>query len=442
MFSQAQRPVGIVQLKFILFTVSLLCLLLQSPHALTSLYCPHCKKAFEVSVHAGCPKCCYQASSASNTGGPSEPGSDDSEHSNHMALDLFLHAAQIQPEASFVFSPYSLFQALTFLLKGADGETLILLKSYLGQICHYQEGITASAGATPGDVLIQGAAMVLADGIDIQPAYQQFVNDLNVNMHKGIDFSNRPALRELAKTLNEAISELTHGMITNLCNPNAWNHEALFIILTSVYFHGTWKTPLECHENCGTFTLPDQQKINLKKVLKKDLTNTQYAKLNDWQAVAVPYEEDYEMVFILPPHGTLPHQADSDELKKLLNMLTHHNVNLQVPPFNTQSHHDLEPLLKTVGLGVFFYSGGLSMGNMLAHPRYDLSLGQAIQQCSIIVDEYGTTAAAATELSFRECYVAYQDVIFDRPFMYVLRGRGERGRILFTGQEIHPEAIQ
>ena len=319
---------------------------------------------------------------------------------------------------------------------GADGATLQLLQQLLG----FQGELAATAEQAPDEILVHSSDVLLANMLEINDNYIGQVQNMHVQIHSGIDFTDQPSLIELAKRLNEDLKKLTNGVLDSLFDGKNWTPDTLLQIVTTIYFHGTWHTPLDGNES-GAFTLHPDQEIILDKFLTKNLKSTQYAELNGWQAVSVPYEGDYEMVLILPPSGVLPSSASAGFIIKLLASLRSQCVILGLPPFKITSNHNLKPFLQAHKAGDIFVGGLLDMGNMLGNAPENLCLSHLGQYCSIDVNEQGTTAVAVTGA---ECIVerggrieTFVKVYFDRPSMYLLRQKSS-GRILFIGQLMDP----
>ena len=99
----------------------------------------------------------------------------------------------------------------------------------------------------------------------------------------------------------------------------------------------------------------------------------------------------------------------------------------KVPKFSYGSELSLkEPLLR---LGMKKAFDDADFTNMASDPLFISSIRQ---QCHVGIDEYGVEAAAYTEIMYAGAALPQgrAEMILDRPFLYVIKNRGE---ILFIG---------
>ena len=395
--------------------------------------CQNCETQYNTDDFSSCPLC-NQAFSHQT---PLTPAA--LQHSQLLAIQLFTLAAQAQPDSNFVFSPDSLFQALSLVLMGATGATQELLADYLGGASHLPSSAELSATPGQGEIYSVGNCLLLSSGHQLQQTYRTELERMNAIVRDRIDFTDTPSLQALAQQLNQHFCQLTQGMIPSFCDAGQWTSDTSLSLINSVYFKGLWQTPFYRKTN-GFFTLASGVRVHLNRVLHRELDYSEYANQNGWQAVTVPYQEAHEMVLVLPPEGAMPHQVSPEAIMDLLSLLQPTNVNLELPAFETHSELDLNAVLMGTGLQCLFQSGGVSLGGMLAGSSDSVFLSSARQHCAIKVNEKGTEAAAITPLSVARVLSRAVRVNFNRPFLYILRHK-ETGRILFIGQILHPEVL-
>lgn len=400
------------------------------------MICQSCESMYNGEVFQDCP-ICNQASSYQTP-----PNQETLQHSQDLAIRLFTLAVQTQPDSNFVFSPDSLFQALSLVLMGATGNTRQLLDDYLGGA--FQTSSSEELNATPkhSDVYSVGNYLLLSNRYQLQQTYRTELEKMKAIIHDGINFTNTPSLEALAQQLNQQICEKTQGMIPSFCDANQWSSETALTLMNSVYFKGLWENSFY-REECGQklFTLPDGIVVHLNRMLQQELENSEYASQNGWQAVTVPYQGAHEMVLILPPERTAPSEVSPEIIANLFSSLKSKDlIDLHLPPFETNSEIDLNSVLTRTGLECLFQPAGVSLGSMLVGSSETIVLSNVKQNCAIKVNEIGTEAAAITQNEFTDCGGPQTRLNFNRPFLYILRHK-ETGRILFIGQILHPEIL-
>lgn len=416
--------------------------------------CQNCGETYIDVDHSNCPKC----------GKPSSESLTQAQlqHSQDMAIQLFSLTAQTQTDSDFVISPDSLFQALSLVLMGATDSTQQQLQQFFGGAghapfhCGAQSGACAAgSGATPGqsEVYRVGNYLLLSNGLQLRDAYRRDFENVNGMIRDGIDFSNTPSLTRLAQELNQHICRLTQNLIPSFCDETNWDSNTVLSLINAVYFKGLWQDPFELKSD-RPFTLASGVQVILNTVLYRALYqyDARYAEHNGWQAVVISYQGEsqniypppagqHEMVLVLPPEGVMPHEVSSEIITYLLSSLEPNDVDLEVPPFQTHSEHELNSILSGAGLGCLFQSGSVSLGGMLTGSQTPVFFSQVSQSCQLKFDQKGTEAGAATSILMAKSIRYAVNVALNRPFLYLLRHKKTK-KILFIGQLCHPENHQ
>ncbi|WP_306674571.1 serpin family protein [Endozoicomonas sp. ISHI1] len=423
---------GAIRLTLLLFFfVSTSTPLQATPHV-----CQKCKNVYNDDDFLVCPIC--------HPAPADPPAQPETQHSQQLkwVMRLFMLAAQAQPDSNFIFSPDSLFQALSALLAGASDTTQELLAKFLERNSP-SSSTTEAPGASPGQSVVYtaGNALLLASRYQLQDSYRREAEKMSTAIHDNIDFRNRPSLKALAEQLNQEFCYLTHGMIRSFCSANQWNTETALILINSVYFRGLWKQPFYRKNGGGLFTLENGTNVHLRRVLHQEIRHTGYAIQNEWQAVTVPYRGNYEMVLVLPPEGTALSTASPEIMANLLASLQAvPEIDLTLPAFESYSGTELSSVLRNTGLECLFQQGRVTLGGMLVGSSKGIFLSGIQQNCAIKVNELGTEASAITQTCFVDGIRRNIKINFNRPFLYILRHK-DTGRILFIGQILHPETL-
>ncbi|WOG25606.1 serpin family protein [Endozoicomonas sp. 8E] len=389
---------------------------------------------------------------------PDSPAAESS-RDLELAISLFTQAAKETPE-NFLISPDGLFRSLAPVLMGATGETRRLLQSYLGD--RYSEPPPAAATATSSafaqDDYFVSNTLLLSDDLVIKETYLEEAKQVNVDVRENIRFRDPASLEILADKLNELFSELTRGMVPKFCHASEWSTDTTLGLISSVYFKGLWRDSFSIRE-AGSFTLPDDDKDDDKRVLLDkwmlgEISSSQYAEHNYWQAVTVPYRGAHQMILVLPPEGIMPHEISAGTVMALFSSLdsqglypyqSSSKITIGLPPFKVDSDIELSRFLRKTPLGAVFTGAvlrsSLELGAMLSDPR-GASINLVRQHCAIEVNKDGTRAAAVTRISTTRGGGGgshRKSIQFNRPFAYFVRDE-KTGEILFVGQVVDPRS--
>lgn len=148
------------------------------------------------------------------------------------------------------------------------------------------------------------------------------------------------------------------------------------------------------------------------------------------QAVALPYQFDgsdapYELVLI---NSIEPLTAA--HLREILSQMRERCCSVTFPEFTVEKEYDLIPLMKKLGLRSVFDAHAAPFDRMASIP---IHANVFRQKAKIEVDQHGTIATAETEFGGVLSMRKYTRLIFDRPFVYLLRNT-ITGDILFIGK--------
>ncbi len=110
------------------------------------------------------------------------------------------------------------------------------------------------------------------------------------------------------------------------------------------------------------------------------------------------------------------------------------HVRLSMPKFEYASDMSLNELLIPMGLTQAFCPAGNYSG---ISEGEGMCIGQAIHKATILVDEQGTEASAATMVVMPASLMQEAELTVDHPFIYAIIDR-DSGLILFLGQVLNP----
>lgn len=363
-------------------------------------------------------------------------------------------------KGNFLFSPYSISQALAMTYAGARGETEKQMASALSFSLRQDElhrtflllnGELAAKNNAKADEKTRTLERTLRIvsalwGEKTVPFDAAFMAMLQANYGAGlrlVDFINMPdAARQ---QINQWASDETNGRIKDLVPPPAITPLTRLVLANAVYFKASWATPFpEKATEDARFTLLEGSQVTVPMMTKQE--SVPYLRGEGYQAVALPFAGGAaSFLIILPDSGhfeVIEKGLDFKFVKQLAESLNQRReVRLTLPRFRFESSFSLPEALKKLGL-IDAFDGGKAdfsaMGKMPSGQR--LSITDVLHKSFIAADENGTEAAAATAVIMGVTSAPLDqpvEVRVDRPFLFAIQDAGT-GSLLFVGRVLNP----
>lgn len=365
---------------------------------------------------------------------------------NRFATKIF--NLDIPERENLLFSPLSVYGALTIAYAGARGSTAegfdrALEYGLEADRLHPTLGnfLAELGDSAAGDQLRLVSRLWGQDGHEFLPEYLKLVGKHYRAAFGRVDF-RRP---EKARAgINRWVAEQTGERIRDLVPPGVITALTRLMIVNAVYFRADWRTifPEEETEPAPFFPAAGgEAEVDLMRVTD----DFRYLEKDGLQAVELPYSgERLAMTVILPDPETEPARlfAGVCAADPLLRPRTwpRRRVEVFLPRFRTESRLRLDEALKALGMEEAFSEGADFSG---IDGTEDLFISAVLHQAWIEVDETGTEAAAATAVGIGVTAVPAPPAVFraDRPFTYLIRDR-ESGAVLFWGRFDSPAERQ
>lgn len=262
------------------------------------------------------------------------------------------------------------------------------------------------------------------------------------------DFSNAPKVSE---NINYWISNVTQGRIADLVKSSDIE-SAVMVMLNAVYFKGLWRQPF--YEN-QTFVSdfqvgqngPDKSVQSKRSPFMSQTGRFFYVESNQLNAkiLRLPYKGQKFSMFII-----LPNRAEGfDDFVRGLDSAQVHNakwlmdeteVRVVLPKFKFDYSSNLNEVLKGLGVReVFSDEASLPLLARGSGLEGRLKVSNIIQKAGLVVDEKGSTAFAATEVSLVNKFGddGVRDFVANRPFVFMIEDE-RNNAILFSGKVVDP----
>lgn len=341
-----------------------------------------------------------------------------------------------------VYSPISLYMALSMLAETTDGESreqiLALLNAENIEALREQAKNLWAAnyrndGAT---TTILANSVWLNQGVDfVQKTVDRLAGDYYASSYRG-----DPASKEMNRLLRDWLNEQTGGLLEEAAEHTGLSPETVMALYSTVYFRAKWDQEFQAENNdekifhgaSGDVTAEYMNAMN---------SNGVYYWGGDFGAYQLRFADGGGMWLILPDEDkTVDDVLASGEYLEMIkadwgkwenqkNLIVHYSV----PKFDVSSEINLNEGLEALGVTDIFDAGTADFSPLAENPE-DLCVSTARHAARVVIDEQGCTAAAFTEISVMAGGGAppdEMDFVLDRPFLFVIEN--DTGGILFAG---------
>lgn len=371
--------------------------------------------------------------------------------SNAFGFDLYGQARGGRD--NFVCSPAGAAIALTMAAAGARGETqaemlhpLHIESANLDQTYASFAAVLAALKDHDGK---EGLSLSVADrvwaqkGETFRPEYLSLLRERFQAPLAEVDFGRA---REAAiSAINQWASDETHGRIPQIID--GLDERTTMVLTNAVYLNAKWRNPFVGGDTRDAGFTTAEGKITTKMMRQSD--EFRYAEMGGAKLVELPYKGGLLMIVVLPESNDGLSRIE-DRLASSyggwIEALEARIVDLELPRFATKNTLPLVGLLQAMGMRQAFQESADFTGLRDYKPHEEeMWIGNAIQNAWIETNEFGTEAAAVTDVEVRMIVIRgrkgppLRRAIFhaDHPFLYLIRDPGT-GVILFAGRVVNP----
>ncbi len=343
-------------------------------------------------------------------------------------------------------SPLSVSTAFSMACAGARGDTRAKLSQALrlpsadqAAINKGFRGLVAGIAGRSAEIAVEIAdSIFVSSKYKLEPAFVQQARTFFDAEVQSLDFASAGA----PARVNAWVSQKTHGKIPEIVQ--RINPGSVTILLNAAYFKGPWSTPFKkAATREADFHLASGSS---KKVqMMRQVAFIDYLKRKDFQAVSLPYKDPrFAACIFLPDKSSsldaLRKGLSPDMWRSWMGKLSARHGELALPRFKLKYSTSLKEAMTALGAGVAFDPEKADFSGMHAPPP-PLSISEARHKTYLSVDEFGTEAAAATEIAMMgaSAMVPAEEfhVIVDRPFLFAIVHK-DTGAILFIGSIYEP----
>ncbi|KAK7090468.1 serpin B3-like isoform X1 [Littorina saxatilis] len=348
-----------------------------------------------------------------------------------FGVSLYRQLASRNQE-NIVFSPLSIYTALSMTMLGTYGETKNQLKRVLS--LRPRQGVHRALNAVFASFPRSPAA-----NVTLRLANAVYYDDADVVLHDGFTRGLRRHYGAYPKAferpnpetpINDWVLRQTGGKIEDFLNPGDITSDTVIMLLNAVFFQGTWKDIFdERYTREGDFTTTSGDVVSVP-MMSRDGSYSVKAVGDGIPArvLELPYGSDdrFAMFILLPDEANglreLEGRLSSQVLEEAVtNMPEQYRYQVRMPKFNMRTKMLLKDTLEAMGLTRFFKDADLTRMVRQSN-RGPLSVDSVIHEAVLEVDEKGTHAAAVTAIGVSVLSLPPQFAV-THPFLIVLRDK-------------------
>ncbi|GAB2219055.1 hypothetical protein Drorol1_Dr00006682 [Drosera rotundifolia] len=374
-----------------------------------------------------------------------------------LIMNRHLTATTIAASTNLVFSPISLHVVLGLVAAGASDQTLTELLSFLDfkSFDHLRNltgeivGVVLGDGQGVGGPKVAKAVGVWVDrSVKLKAEFREGVERGFGAAAREVDFQNKAV--EATSEVNSWAEKETNGLIKEVLPVGSVDHTTRLILANAVYFKGAWDEKFDASRTKDyDFHLLDGTavKVPFMTSKKKQLV----AAYDDFKVLNLRYKRGEDKrsfsMYVLLPDATDGLAALAEKISSAPDFLDKHAPrekvdlgNFRIPRFKISYGFEASSLLKGLGLGSIFNTGGLTEMVESAEVGRNLVVSSIFQKSFVEVNEEGTEAAAATAavINLRSFHMEKKvDFVADRPFLFVIR-EDKTEVVLFVGHVLNP----
>jgi len=356
----------------------------------------------------------------------------------------------LKGDNNFIYSPYSLWSALSMTCAGANGNTKTEMATALrlnasDPSVHEAIGALNEVLKKKSGIEDEGFRLNIKNDLWLEKSYQlkdSFLATTKANYDAKaslLDFKNDAEGSRV--TINSSIEKDTEGKIKDLIPEGVLTPVTRLVLTNAIYLKAKW---FHSFKHSSTYS----QDFNIgTSIIKTDMMhNTETFRVADdanYTAVEMPYlSSEFALVALLPKNDlkVLESTFTGAMFKKLRDIFKSERIELAFPKFKVESTMALNPALESSGMKDAFDEKKADFSMMTE--KNDLFISQVLQKAFIQVDEEGTEAAAATAVIMVEKSMASPEqlrrITFDKPFAYAI-WHVPTSTVLFMGRLTNPK---
>lgn len=349
------------------------------------------------------------------------------EDSNKVNEAYFKLVKEIYSDGeNLIFSPTSLYVALSMLSEGAVDVSYLELASYLGinsldEVRQINKAIVNNNDYNndKGTARLGNSFWFDENQTKFNKEYLDILNEYYLAEGYSVNLKDVNDIEKIAKWINDKTNNFL-----NVKKEDFWSEEkeVASYLINTIYFNNPWKVEFNKNYsyNDTFYGVNEVKTIFMRHTVESSFFNGEgYISFYDY------FENGNKVCYVLPDEGES--LSDYICINPFLNEYESATINLNVPKFKYQQKYSLVNPLKKLGVNSIFNSGLDKMGE-------NLYVSDITQIAGIEFSEKGVEAAAVTIIEDLVESVGpelYLNIKLNRPFIYYIVDNNDT--ILFSG---------
>ncbi|XP_076435359.1 ovalbumin-like isoform X2 [Babylonia areolata] len=363
--------------------------------------------------------------------------------STSFGVSLYRELAS-RADSNVIFSPFSVFTALSMTLLGTNGTTKAELRTVLAQ--RPRQGIHRALRAVihsfPRPSPTTNVTLRMANALYYDDQRASLTSSFLRHMRRLYGaYPERFRRPEPETPINDWVYRQTGGKIRDFLSPGDITPDMMLLLLNAIYFQGTWK---EIFDERSTrdqdFTTGSGRVVRVPMMSRDGAYSVKALEPGlRTMVLELPFgTDDRFSLFVLLPDDVnglpnLESRLDSQVLEDAMSSMPQASrFQIQIPRFTLRMKTSVKETLRAMGLSRLF-SDSADLSRMSPDR---LKVADVMHEAVLEVDEKGATAAAVTSVGIVALSLPPQFRV-DHPFLVVLRDKKARLN-LFMGRVNDP----
>ena len=324
-----------------------------------------------------------------------------------------------------VISPLSAYFALAMVAQGASGQTLDefhrLLNWQPNDLAPELYKLAELLTNTRGDTVLNIAGSVwFSDAFTVNEQFNNTMKNYFDAPAYSRDFFSPATVNEI----NNWVYDRTEGLIDDIVE--GFTPYDVMLLINALYFKGQWANawgPMV--PQYDTFYLACGEDVEVE-LLATSASQFYVTTTEQYQATMLPYECGQFGFMLVRPTDDTPVRdfALTHNLADIFgNLQQQQHVIIRMPGFDFEYEITMNNVLQNMGLRNAFDDSNADFTGLVNENHRPIYISEVLQKARIIVDRYGTEAAAVTAVRVEFLMARYPSptvLTFNTPYLYVI----------------------
>jgi serpin B len=341
---------------------------------------------------------------------------------NDLAWDLLREETESKPHANVLISPYSIHNALSMLLNGADSGTLDEILSVMKcegcdvtsvNIQHQKLRQILNEESEHTSVTISNGYFFDEKRIQVSEGFQTNLESYFDCVFRNENFDNP---NQAKASINDWVKEQTNGKIEDIVDDIS--PDLIAFLINALHFKADWSRGFDSLlTNDHFFTQSDGQRIITPFLF--DVRNM-YAHREDQYFIAdIPFKDSLFSLSLIGSSGIIPADFSSLIYGDLIKGMTYQSAGISFPKMTLEYKNSIKNTLRNLGMEMAFQPGEADFRKM-GTSNGDVHIHDIVHKSVLEVNEKGAEGAAVTSVEFFSTELP-PFFTFDKPYIFVLR---------------------